>query len=103
MRTLNRRLRYAMVTYESRRDLQAPLRYFQALDVVHLYRRAPHPDFDEQDFLPRMRTFRDPLHLYLELGRARPDIVQALEPFSFEILPFNMAVLLYAVTRRKPL
>lgn len=92
-----------MVTYESRRDLQHPLRFFQALDVVHLYRRAPWPDFDEHDVPPATHTFRSPPHLYLRLARLKPDIVQALEPFSFEILPFNLAVLLYAMTRRKPL
>jgi len=95
--------RYAIVSYESRRDLEDPMRFFQTLDVVHLYRRAPWGDMVAADLRSTTLTYSHPLDLYRKLCRVKPDIVQALEPFALVTLPFNFAVSVYAARMRVPL
>ena len=59
--------RYAIVSYDSRRDLEDPMRFFQALDVVHLYRRAPWGDMVAADHRPSTITYSNPIDLYRTL------------------------------------
>ncbi len=90
----SRRYRYAMISSEIRRDLQAPLRQFQRLDIYHFYRSAPWNDMKNEEFDGTVR-FRLPFDLYSKLRRARPDIIQGPEPLSLLMLPYLLATLLY--------
>ena len=89
------RYRYAMISNEVRRDLQAPLRWFQRLDVYHFYRVAPWNDMKAHDFTDKLIRFVLPLDLLLKLWRTRPDIIQGPEPFSILMLPYLCVTLLY--------
>lgn len=88
-------LKYVMVSSEIRRDLEQPLTHFHALQIHHLYNRAPWKDMRAGDFGPRTARFLTPLGLYLALRRVRPDIVQGPEPLSLLMFPYLLAVYLY--------
>jgi glycosyltransferase involved in cell wall biosynthesis len=89
------RYRYAMISNEVRRDLQAPLSWFERLDVYHFYRVAPWNDMKAQDFTDKLIRFVLPFDLLLKLWRTRPDIIQGPEPFSILMLPYLCMTLLY--------
>jgi glycosyltransferase involved in cell wall biosynthesis len=90
-----RRYRYAMISSEIRRDLQAPLAYFRKLDIYHFYRSAPWNDMRAADFDERTIRFCLPFDLFWKLQRTQPEIVQGPEPFSLLMLPFLFATLVY--------
>jgi len=87
--------RYAMISSEIRRDLQAPLAQFRRLDIFHFYRSAPWNDMKAAEFDERTIKFRLPFDLFWKLVRARPDIVQGPEPLSLLMLPYLVATLVY--------
>lgn len=89
------RYRYAMISNEVRRDLQAPLSWFERLDVFHFYRVAPWNDMKAEEFTERLIRFVLPFDLFMKLWRARPDIIQGPEPFSILMLPYLCMTLLY--------
>ncbi len=92
---VTRRVRYAMISSEIRRDLQAPLAYFRRLDIYHFYRSAPWNDMKAAEFDPRTIRFRLPFDLFWKLQAARPEIVQGPEPLSLLMLPYLFATLIY--------
>lgn len=87
--------RYAMISSEIRRDLQAPLAHFSKLDIYHFYRSAPWNDMKAGEFDDRTIRFRLPFDLFWKLHRARPDIVQGPEPLSLLMLPYLLGTLVY--------
>lgn len=89
------RLRYAMISNEVRRDLQAPLSWFERLEVHHFYRVAPWNDMKPSDFNERTIRFRLPFDLFWKLWRVRPAIIQGPEPFSIMMLPYLFLTLVY--------
>jgi glycosyltransferase involved in cell wall biosynthesis len=89
------RPRYAMISSEIRRDLQAPLAHFHRLDIFHFYRSAPWNDMKGTEFDDRTIRFRFPTDLFWKLHAARPDIVQGPEPLSLLMLPYLFATLVY--------
>lgn len=91
----NMPLRYAMISNEVRRDLQAPLRWFERLDVYHFYRVAPWNDMKAQDFTDKLIRFVLPFDLFLKLWRTKPNIIQGPEPFSLLMLPYLCITLFY--------
>lgn len=94
--THGRPRRYAMISNEVRRDLQAPLGWFERLEVFHFYRVAPWNDMKPEDFANRqLIRFVLPFDLFFKLWRARPEIVQGPEPFSILMLPYLFLTLIY--------
>lgn len=89
------RYRYAMISSEIRRDLQAPLAGFRRLDICHFYRSAPWNDMKDAEFNERTVRFHLPFDLFWKLWATRPDIVQGPEPLSLLMLPYLCATLLY--------
>lgn len=89
------RHRYAMISSEIRRDLQAPLARFRRLDIYHFYRSAPWNDMKAGEFDERTIRFRLPFDLFWKLRAARPEIIQGPEPLSLLMLPFLLATLAY--------
>ena len=92
----------AMVGYETRRDVLDPLRFFQDLEVAHLYHRIAPNEVALDDVRPRPIRFDGPRELLLKLRHLDPDIVQPIEPFWLERLPLNLAVTLYVMAAKKP-
>lgn len=88
----------AMVSTDIRRDLVAPLRHFTRLRIVHFYRRASYGDLAPDNMTEGLVAYGSPLDLGRRLGRARPHILQGVEPFSIRLLPYLYAV--YGVARR---
>jgi glycosyltransferase involved in cell wall biosynthesis len=93
----------AMVSTDIRRDLVAPLRDFARLRLVHFYRRAPYHDLAADEMDDSLSRYGSPLDLLRQLGRAEPDIIQGVEPFSIRQLPYHVAIYAYARSRRIPL
>lgn len=91
---------FAIVSTDIRRDLVAPLRHFTRLRVVHLYRQAPYGDLTPEDLEDSLIRYTTPLDLFRKLRKARPDIIQGVEPFSVRLVPYLYAVLSAAVLRR---
>jgi glycosyltransferase involved in cell wall biosynthesis len=85
-------LKYAMISTEMRRDLDEPLRHFQHLDIVHLYRSNPINDLVPEDYGPRLVQYSSPRQLIQELRRIEPDVVQLLEPFALVNLRYQLAL-----------
>ena len=81
--------RVAMVSIGVRRDLLAPMRHFRRHSIIHLYHHVEGPL--ALDRYPTLRRYRSPRDLYRLLRRARPDIVQAVEPFSVYTQPYVWA------------
>lgn len=94
---------YAIVSTDIRRDLVAPLRHFTCLRVVHFYRKAPYGDLAPEDMDNCLIRYTTPLDLFRKLRKARPDIVQGVEPFSMRQVPDQAFIYLYALLRQVPL
>lgn len=79
------------------------LRYFQRLEVYHVYqrtrRRMKADDTSAEDFAGHHYHAPTPFHVLWHLFRAKPDIVQGPEPFSIlmfmYLLPIYFYLLLY--------
>lgn len=93
----------AIVSTDIRRDLVAPMRCFERLHIVHYYRYAPYGDLAPEDMDGSLLRYTSPRDLFWQLERARPDIVQGVEPFSFRLLPYQAAISLYTRLRGVPL
>ncbi len=93
----------AVVSADIRRDLVAPMRHFTRLRIVHLYRQAPYGDLGPGDMDESLVAYHSPLDLFQYLRRARPDMVQGVEPCAISQLPYQAAVYAYARLWRKPL
>ena len=93
---------YAIVSYDIRRDLQDPLRFFEVLQPIHFFRRATYGDMtpDEQEWTIQ---YRNPADLLNKLQQARPQIVQGGEPFVPRLIPYAWAVLSYTRAAHRPL
>jgi glycosyltransferase involved in cell wall biosynthesis len=93
---------YAIVSYDIRRDLHDPLRFFEVLQPVHFFHRASYGDMtsDEQ---ARTIQFRNPADLLSKLRQAAPQIVQGGEPFVPKLIPNALAVLAYTRSAKRPL
>ncbi|HET7467784.1 MAG TPA: glycosyltransferase family 4 protein [Candidatus Dormibacteraeota bacterium] len=92
---------FAIVSYDIRRDLHDPLRFFEVLKPLHLYHKSSYLDMapsERQD----ADSFRSPLDLLRRLRRARPQIIQGAEPFVRRLIPYDWAVLAYAKRTRTP-
>lgn len=102
-RPSTRAYRYAMVSTEMRRDLNDPLKYFQQLEVFHLYHITPWNDMVAADFSTHNIRYDNARHLYARLVALNPDIVQGVEPFAFRPFPRLLAVTHYVRRHKKPL
>ena len=93
---------YAIVSYENRRDLQDPLRFFEVLQPIHFFRHAPYGDVtpSEQE---RTIQYHNPYDLLQKLRHAQPQIVQGGEPFVPRLIPYAWAELSYIQFARRPL
>jgi glycosyltransferase involved in cell wall biosynthesis len=95
--------RYAVVSYESRRDLEDPLRLFDRLEVHHFYRKTPWNDMVAADVGETSQGYNSPLDLIRRLRAVRPEVVQSVEPFALVTLPYSLAILGYVSASRTPL
>jgi glycosyltransferase involved in cell wall biosynthesis len=86
----------ALVSIGIRRDLIAPLRHFDRLEVIPFYRESVYGDLaaDEMDESPR--RYLSPFDLYRQLVASRPDVIQGVEPFSYYTQPYLWACYLAA-------
>ena len=75
------------------------LRYFQRLDVYHVYqrtrRRMKADDTSAEDFAGHHFHAPTPFHVLWHLYRAKPDIVQGPEPFSILMFMYLLPIYLY--------
>jgi glycosyltransferase involved in cell wall biosynthesis len=101
-RLRNTLVTYAIVSYENRRDLQDPLRFFERLQPIHFFRHAPYGDVahNEQE---RIIQYHNPYDLLQKLRKARPQIVQGGEPMVPRLVPYAWAELTYTRFARRPL
>lgn len=83
--------RLAIVSTGIRRDLVAPLKYFTQFEIVHFYRRTEYGDLTADDLEASLRGYTSPLDLYRQIVRARPDILQGVEPFLIALQPYLWA------------
>ncbi|OIP06995.1 hypothetical protein COS66_00710 [Candidatus Berkelbacteria bacterium CG06_land_8_20_14_3_00_43_10] len=75
--------RLVIISQTIRRDLQAPLRLFKHIDIVHLYENASYGDMKKEDFnVPRTLQFQGVRDLYNNLVTLKPTIVQVPEPWA---------------------
>lgn len=81
------RPRLALVSTDIRRDLLEPLKHFTQFDLIHLYRRASYGDLAPEDMPAGLEQYGSPRDLYRRLLRARPDLIQGVEPFSLARQP----------------
>ena len=99
----DKRLRYAMISTEMRRDLDSPLALFEHLDILHFYRKTPWNDMLPEDFGPRLIHYSGPLDLIRRIRQCDPDVIQCLEPFALINLPYLMALTQYLRSSNIPL
>lgn len=92
------RHRLAIVSTNTRRDLQDPLKFFSRLDVMHFYRRAEYDDLTPEDWSRAMYHYASPRALEAQLVAAQPDIIQGVEPFAVSSLPYLWSC--YSAVRR---
>ena len=92
---------FAIVSYDIRRDLHDPLRFFEVLEPLHLYHKTSYLDMAPSE-RQGAHMFGSPLDLLRQLQRARPQIVQGAEPFVRRLIPYDWAVLAYARRMRIP-
>jgi glycosyltransferase involved in cell wall biosynthesis len=97
------RPRLALVSTGIRRDLIAPLRYFTKFEIVHFYRRADYGDLTPADLDVNLHSYSSAHDLYRQLVRARPDVIQGVEPFSLALQACLWACYLAAGTARSRL
>lgn len=90
--------RLAIVSTNTRRDLQDPLKFFSRLDVLHFYRRAEYDDLTQDDWSQELHHYGSPGELESDLVGAHPDIIQGVEPFAVSSLPYLWAC--YSAVRR---
>jgi len=83
--------RLALVSIGIRRDLLAPLRYFTQFELVHFFRVNQYDDWTAADQVANLQAYRSPLDLYRQLARAKPNVIQGVEPFSFYTQPYLWA------------
>jgi glycosyltransferase involved in cell wall biosynthesis len=94
------RPRLALVSTDVRRDVHAPLRFFERVEPVHLYRWASYRDFTPDAGLVR---YRSPAELVVRLAQLRPDVVQSVEAISLRLVPVSYTILAYCRLTRTPL
>ncbi|MBI4673356.1 MAG: glycosyltransferase family 4 protein [Chloroflexi bacterium] len=83
--------RLALVSIGIRRDLLAPLRYISKFELLHFYRRSVYGDLTVEDLDATLRAYSSPLDLYQQLVRAKPAVIQGVEPFSYYTQPYLWA------------
>lgn len=88
---MNRKPRLILVSVGIRRDLLAPLKFLSQFELRHFYRAKVYNDLTADDFDATLRAYTSPLDLYRQLARAQPDVIQAVEPFSFYTQPYLWA------------
>lgn len=94
-------VRYAILSYGSRRDLEVPMRLFKKLQIIHFCRKRLS-DVAEDDYQPSTVSYTHPLNLYRHLRSMKPDVVQSVEPFALVTLPYSLVVLLYVMLTATP-
>lgn len=94
---------FAIVSTDIRRDLVAPMRAFTRFRVLHFYRRASYGDLAPDELDASLVPYTSPFDLFRLLWKARPDLLQGVEPFSIAQLPYQAAIFLCALLRRRPL
>ena len=92
---------FAIVSYDIRRDLHDPLRFFQVLKPIHFFQHAPYKDAAATE-LEGAHHFGTPADLFLKLRQTRPQIVQGGEAFVRRLVPTAWAVHAYARLHRRP-
>lgn len=83
--------RLAIVSIGIRRDLLAPLRFFNHLEIVHLYKKSVYDDLTADDLNSKLIAYSSPLDLRRKLVAAQPNVIQGVEPFSFYTQPYVWA------------
>jgi glycosyltransferase involved in cell wall biosynthesis len=94
---------YAMVGTDFRRDLLYFGRHTERLRLLHFYQRAPYNDLAADELAAGLRHYGGPLDLGVQLWRARPDILQGVDPFVLRLLPLLYVVFVVALLRCRPL
>lgn len=85
------RPRLALVSTDIRRDLLAPLRHFKVFEPLHFYRQVGYADFTPADYVGHLQHYHSPSQLYRELVKARPDVIQGVEPLAGALQPYLWA------------
>jgi glycosyltransferase involved in cell wall biosynthesis len=93
----------AVVSMDIRRDLILPMRGFAKFRLAHFYRQRPYADLLPEDMDESLEQFRSPVDLFRKLRQAQPDLVQGVEPLALSQLPYQAAILLYAILHRRPM
>lgn len=75
--------RLVMISGTIRRDLEVPLRYYERLEIIHLYRKASYEDMYLDEFGKKTIQYRGFFDLLKKIVRAKPDIIQGAEPYAF--------------------
>lgn len=83
--------RLAIVSTNTRRDLQDPLKFFSRLEVLHFFRRAEYNDLTAEDWSSQQHQYGSPRDLATQLIAAHPDVIQSVEPFAIRVLPYVWA------------
>jgi glycosyltransferase involved in cell wall biosynthesis len=94
---------FAVVSTDIRRDLVAPMQFFNRLEIVHFYRRTSYGDLTPDDLKPVHINYRTPWNLLQKVWRTHPNIVQGVEPFSIRLLPYTYAIFWIARFQHIPL
>nr|WP_319775849.1 glycosyltransferase family 4 protein [uncultured Sphaerochaeta sp.] len=94
---------FAIISTGIRRDLLEPIRHFCRLKVVHFYREAVYGDLTDEDLSGDLIAYSGPWSLFRRLSRARPDLIQGVEPFQIRMLPYMYAAYAVALLRGKPM
>lgn len=80
---MSKKLKMAMISLLVRRDLDSPLNYFEAIEVLHFYRSAPYSDMKADDYRENLINYSSGKDLYVKLEQSSPDFIQGIEPYTF--------------------
>lgn len=80
---VSRMKRLVMISQVIRRDLEAPLRYYREVEVIHFYQKASYKDIYPDEFGKKTIQYRGFFDLLKKIVRAKPDIIQGAEPYAF--------------------
>jgi len=73
-----------IISLITRRDLQAPLRHFKKIKIIHAYNKAPYNDMDKADMQDCInQQYHGFWDLLMLIKKTKPDIIQGIEPLTF--------------------
>ncbi|MCL5773832.1 MAG: glycosyltransferase family 4 protein [Firmicutes bacterium] len=77
------KLKMAIISLITRRDLDTPLHFFDKIDVLHFYRSAPYGDMSTDEYSENLVNYSDGKDLFEKLVKYSPDFIQGIEPYTF--------------------